>query len=228
MSEVEWLRSSEIEAMLLCAGNAVTDRKLSLFVAACCRRIWHILTDARCRQAVEIIERYADKQAKLRELKAVEPEVTAAREEARAGLPGTGPALSATFAVGCAIKRPGKNLAANISNIAFDTATLCGWAVSQAGGPVKDAEHASQAAVIRDLFVNPFHPVSFASAWRTDTAVSLAQQMYESRDFGAMPILADALQDAGCDSEAILSHCRDATQVHVRGCWVTDLVLGKS
>jgi hypothetical protein len=51
--------------------------------------------------------------------------------------------------------------------------------------------------------------------------------MYESRKFGAMPILADALQDAGCDSEDILHHCRDNDQLHVRGCWVVDLVLGK-
>jgi len=51
--------------------------------------------------------------------------------------------------------------------------------------------------------------------------------MYESRDFSAMPILANALQDAGCDNEEVLNHCRDANQVHVRGCWVVDLVLGK-
>ena len=64
-------------------------------------------------------------------------------------------------------------------------------------------------------------------AWRTDTALSLARQMYESRDFSAMPILADALQDAGCDSDDILNHCRGPGP-HVRGCWVVDLVLGKS
>jgi hypothetical protein len=52
--------------------------------------------------------------------------------------------------------------------------------------------------------------------------------MYESRDFGAMPILADALQDAGCTSDDILKHCRDAHATHVRGCWVVDLVLGKA
>jgi hypothetical protein len=51
--------------------------------------------------------------------------------------------------------------------------------------------------------------------------------MYESRDFSAMPILADALQDAGCDNDDILSHCRDTSLTHVRGCWVVDLVLGK-
>ena len=63
-------------------------------------------------------------------------------------------------------------------------------------------------------------------AWRTHTAVSLAQQMYESREFSAMPILADALQDAGCDNEELLAHCRDPRGVHARGCWVIDLVVG--
>ena len=81
---------------------------------------------------------------------------------------------------------------------------------------------------LRDIFGNPFRPVTFSPEWRTDTAVALARQMYESRDFSAMPILADALQDAGCDSDDILAHCRDPKQVHVRGCWVVDLVLGKS
>jgi hypothetical protein len=55
----------------------------------------------------------------------------------------------------------------------------------------------------------------------------LAKGMYDSRDFSPMPILADALQDADCDSEDILNHCRDPNQVHVRGCWVVDFVLGK-
>ena len=79
---------------------------------------------------------------------------------------------------------------------------------------------------LRDIFGNPFRPVALAPAWRTDTAVSLARAMYESREFSAMPILADALQDAGCDEPAILDHCRQPGE-HVRGCWVVDLVLGK-
>ena len=87
-------------------------------------------------------------------------------------------------------------------------------------------ERASQTALVRDIFGNPFRPVAFAPAWRTDTVKSLAAQMYESRDFSAMPILADALQDAGCDSTDILAHCR-SNGPHVRGCWVVDLVLGR-
>jgi hypothetical protein len=84
-------------------------------------------------------------------------------------------------------------------------------------------------ALVRDVYgPDPFRPVTFDPAWRSDTAVSLARGMYDSRDFAAMPILADALQDAGCDRDDMLSHCRDPQQVHVRGCWVVDLVLGKS
>ena len=79
----------------------------------------------------------------------------------------------------------------------------------------------------RDIFGNPFRPLTFAKSWRTDTAATLAKQMYDARDFSAMPILADALQDAGCDNEGILAHCREPQQTHVRGCWVVDLVLGK-
>jgi hypothetical protein len=85
-----------------------------------------------------------------------------------------------------------------------------------------------QTDLLRDIFGNPFRPVAFSPAWRTSDAVALARTMYESREFGAMPILADALQDAGCDNTDILDHCRDPKQVHVRGCWVCDLVLGKS
>jgi hypothetical protein len=85
---------------------------------------------------------------------------------------------------------------------------------------------ARQSALFHDLFGNPLHPVAFSLEWRTDTAVVLAEQMYESCEFSAMPILADALQDAGCDSADILDHCR-GDGPHVRGCWVIDLVLGK-
>ena len=74
---------------------------------------------------------------------------------------------------------------------------------------------------------DPYRPVAFDLAWRTATAVGLAERMYDSRDFSAMPILADALEDAGCDHPDVLAHCR-GDGPHVRGCWVVDLVLGKA
>jgi hypothetical protein len=88
------------------------------------------------------------------------------------------------------------------------------------------AEPLAWRPLLYDVFGNPFRPVTFDPEWRTDTAVALARQMYESREFSAMPILADALQDAGCDNTDILAHCRDEGATHVRGCWVVDLVLG--
>jgi hypothetical protein len=81
--------------------------------------------------------------------------------------------------------------------------------------------------LIRDIFGNPFRPISFLPEWRTSTVLALAQGIYEERAIDRMPILADALQDCGCDNEDILNHCRDEKATHVRGCWVVDLVLGK-
>jgi hypothetical protein len=92
-------------------------------------------------------------------------------------------------------------------------------------GPGLNVEQ--QVAAIRDIFGNPFQPVEFSPEWRTDTAVTLAKQMHKAREYSAMPILADALQDAGCDNEDVLTHCRDANMSHICGCWVVDLVLGK-
>jgi hypothetical protein len=83
-------------------------------------------------------------------------------------------------------------------------------------------------ALIRDIYgPNPFHPVAFDPSWRTEAVVGLARGMYESRDFTPLPVLADALEDAGCAHPDILAHCRGPGP-HVRGCWVVDLVLGKA
>ena len=84
------------------------------------------------------------------------------------------------------------------------------------------------ADLLRDVAGNPFRLINFAPAWRTVNATLLAQSMYDSRDFSAMPILADALQDAGCDDADVMNHCRDPHATHVRGCWVVDLILGKA
>jgi hypothetical protein len=81
-------------------------------------------------------------------------------------------------------------------------------------------------AIFHDIFGNPFRAVAFNPSWRTTDALGVARAMYAARDFAAMPILADALEDAGCDSADVLAHCR-GDGPHVRGCWVVDLILGK-
>lgn len=83
-----------------------------------------------------------------------------------------------------------------------------------------------QCAWLRCLFGNPFRPADFDSDWRTSAVVALATGLDEDRAFQHLPVLADALEDAGCDHADILAHCR-GDGPHVRGCWVVDLVLGK-
>jgi hypothetical protein len=83
------------------------------------------------------------------------------------------------------------------------------------------------AHLLRDIFGNPFRPISFDPSWRTSTAVALAEGVYADRAFSRLPILADALEDAGCDAAELLAHLRGDSP-HVRGCWALDLVLGKA
>ena len=81
--------------------------------------------------------------------------------------------------------------------------------------------------LLREIFGNPFRTPEFDPRWRTSDVVGLARAIYEEKAFERMPILADALMDAGCEDDAIVGHCRgDGT--HARGCWVLDLVLGKT
>ena len=79
-----------------------------------------------------------------------------------------------------------------------------------------------QAALLREIFGNPFRLLSRESHWTTPTVLSLADSIYENRDFDRLPLLADALEEAGCDNADILAHCRGPGP-HVRGCWVVDL-----
>ena len=81
-----------------------------------------------------------------------------------------------------------------------------------------------QHAVFRDIVGDPAHPATFDPRWRTSDVIGVARGIYEEKAFIRLPILADALMDAGCEDESIISHCRSKGP-HVRGCWVVDLVL---
>ena len=87
-------------------------------------------------------------------------------------------------------------------------------------------EREAQAALLRDIFGDPFPPPAFDDAWRTPDLTALAEGIYRDKAFDRMPELADALEAAGCHDAAILGHCR-GPGLHARGCWVLDLVLGK-
>jgi hypothetical protein len=205
MTEAEWLACNEPEAMLsFCQHNARSARKSRLFAVACCRLIWDTLNE-RDQHAVDVSERYADGQASEEEFRAI------MFFSLRGYLDPKGWVVAAARSAGGWLHE--RSLIEHFANLNSPTSIAAGLDVA--------------VGLIRDIFGNPFRPLTFSPSWRTDTALSLTRQMYESRDFSAMPILADALQDAGCDSDDVLSHCRALEQAHVRGCWVADLVLGK-
>jgi hypothetical protein len=91
----------------------------------------------------------------------------------------------------------------------------------------KRAERAAQAALVRDIFGNPFGPVSINPSWLTPAVKALARAIYEERTFTDLPVLADALEEGGCTNDAVLSHLRGPGP-HCRGCWPVDLILNKS
>jgi hypothetical protein len=161
------------------------------------------MTDPRSRKAVEAAEAFADG--------------TVTRKELRTA------SIGATNAAGDGVYDV-YNMAVIVTRSTDVTLSgyLAATAANHTGGDL-----APYSDLLRDIFGNPFRPVEFDAAWRTSTVVALAEGIYAERAFDRMPILADALQDAGCDNEDVLSHCRDTSLTHVRGCWVVDLMLGK-
>jgi hypothetical protein len=223
MTEDEWRAFSHPEPMLIALGETVTERKCRLLACACCRRIWHLMTDERVREAIKVAEQLADGLATQRQRKAA---YVLTREIQSTANPSTDYRAFSTAMCAHFTLNPAANRQAAIMNIAGDTANAVGYAVEHCEDRSKDAEHAAQSELVRDLFSSPLRLVALDLKWRTDIVLSLASQMYDLREFSAMPILADTLQDAGCDNTDILDHCRGPGQ-HVRGCWVVDLILGK-
>jgi len=197
------------------------DRKARLFAAACCRQVWHLL-DVRGRNAVEAVERYADGMASNEELASASLAAFGVYEAELGGAGAIdGPAGTAAYF----LTRSAPLVGADGRLLPFDSVRK---AVIQVVKTVRECRIAPGrvASLLRDTIGNPFRPVPLNPAWLTATVVSLAQQMYRSRDFSPMPILADAMQDAGCDNADILNHCR-SDGLHVRGCWAVDLLMGK-
>ncbi len=219
MTEEEWLICQEPYGMLEYLKIRSTNRQSRLFACACCRRIWNLITIPAFREAVEIAEDYSDGLVALKVCKSANRRLSKIYRGSEIRTDCYRHASHA--ALKCLNKDVGWHPSSRYS--AIQAACASADADSQ---HTKATEEAAQVDLLRDIFGNPFRPVAFDPNWRTATAVGLARTMYDARHFNAMPILADALQDAGCEDAAILGHCRDADGVHVRGCWVVDLVLG--
>jgi hypothetical protein len=91
---------------------------------------------------------------------------------------------------------------------------------------IRQRELRMHAGLLRDVVGSPFRQVALEGAWLTPSVVALARSIYEKGDFGGLPILADALEEAGCSRSAILLHCRQEGP-HIRGCWAVDLILAR-
>jgi hypothetical protein len=256
MTPEQWFAESNPDALLMLVGPypmhweadaarrtpPATRRQLRLFAVACARMAWDVLpTDAR--SAVLISERFAEGRASESDLRAAGvrlPEV-----------PVTFPQHAASAAAWSSLTVRDRTVVARVAVDALwspiEAARSAAKAVAgRAAGPappghtsaIRDwhttwnntflAARATQAAFARDIFPPPAYTPRLARDWLTSTVVALARGMDASGDFSAAPILADALQDAGCDDETVLQCCRVAGNVHVRGNWVVDLVLGRS
>jgi hypothetical protein len=204
------------------------DRKVRLFAVACCRRVWHLLKDERSREAVEVSERYADGQASAEDLERADLDAMSALDEictarnydirellrkAPLSFPRGAPA--------------GIRWACSAAWTASEKAERAAWT---AEGIANTNELAANSDLLRCIFSNPFHPQPrldpSISSWNDGTVSKLAQAIYSDSAFDRLPVLADALEDAGCANESILFHLRHPGP-HTRGCWAVDLILGK-
>lgn len=102
----------------------------------------------------------------------------------------------------------------------------CQWATPE-NNDIDESTHQCQLA--KEIFPNPYAEIVFDAAWlkwNDGTVSKLAHAIYDDRHFEDLPVLGDALEEAGCSDPLILNHCRSETE-HVRGCWVVDLMTGR-
>jgi hypothetical protein len=251
MTEAQWLACTSPHELLHHIRATASHRKLRLFACACCRPLLGKVEKVSMKQKLTAAERFADGLISAEKFHPVFSHRHDDRERTgrlrgvtRFAFDSLGwrdaeqPNWDFDPLTEALVERPwepgeyAEHFTNRVCLHALHARTLLACDRDHEGSATEgfremmEAIRAEYAVVFRDIFGNPFRPVTFSQEWRTDTVVALARQMYDSRAFDRMPILADALQDAGCDSEDVLDHCRGEGP-HVRGCWVVDLVLGK-
>ena len=216
MTEAYWHVCTDPTPMLAFLRGRASGRKLRLFACACARRVWDRL-DAPGRWAIQAAERSAEGEGPDGELWAAHAEAYQSALQAVSGWGANRRHDLARFAAASSAARDAAEAAATVSldQLRLDDAELR-----------RPVEETAQVSAIRCVIGDPFRPVAVDPGWLTSTVLTLAQQAVEKREFDVLPILADALQDAGCDNDAVLAHCRGSA-CHCPGCWVVDLLLGK-
>jgi hypothetical protein len=245
MDETRWLAAANPMHLLAFARRDLRAtrtkagrRKLRLFACGCCRRVWPALRPDQ-RAVVEAVERAADGRATQADVErawattqqgVLIPVVAGLLRGVLWRLMGWPPAAPSPpppppptqpASVAALLARVSHRQAWVVANVWRAAAAAD---LTAARGTKPADEKRVQADLVRCLFGNPFRPPKFDPAWRTSTAIGLARAIYGEIAFDRLPILADALEDAGCDDEYLLRHCR-VDAVHARGCWAVDLVL---
>jgi hypothetical protein len=240
MTEQEWLACTDPEPMLalLRLARRPGGRKLRLFACACARRAWHLLTREPPRAAVEAAERCADGLAGPEELRQGWSAVRKALSMAPLHTPWEAALTAALYAATPDTCLPEGAAGAAANALSRDPRLRRPYhpLTSKAGEPSGcPSERASQCALLRDLFT-PFGAAEVSASCLTwdGTVARLAAAVYEERvlpsgelDLARLAVLADALEEAGCDQPDLLAHLRGPGP-HVRGCWAVDLLLGKA
>jgi hypothetical protein len=243
MTEAEWLACGDPRPMVPHLGRAAGDRKLRLFAFACVRRLWDKVPAEGLKHAVEASERHADGLIDERELGAAITAANRARPSrsgvARAAYdaarytPGLGfsgvhwdsvTMLLARAAADAAVPNVPPTARSYVEGGRVVTVEFPMGRARRKWNARRDAESAAHCDLIREVFGNPFRPVTPDPSWRTAAVVDLAETVYNDRAFDRLPELAATLEHAGCTSADVLAHCR-ARGPHVRGCWVVDLLL---
>jgi hypothetical protein len=218
MTENEWLSWDQDPGELFnVVRDQVSDRKLRLFACACARQVLSELTDERSRQAIPKGELLADGLISSEQAMAAVVEANAAVMDAAAA--------HGTFSTPAHLAVAAKYTIAKSGLIAFAAANRAACARPD----MKKQVQQTQCSLFRDIVCNPFRPVAVALhwlQWNDGTVLKLTQAIYDERAFDRLPILADALEEAGCTEANILTHCR-GPRPHARGCWVIDLLLGR-
>jgi hypothetical protein len=228
MDETTWNRCDRLYEMFAFAQDELSDRKRRLFAVACCRRGLHLMPKD-SRDALAVAERYAlgleseeslEKAEMLAFLAHLDARERAVVVDAENVLPWSRATELITQAVNLAT---GHGLYAS-----FDAADHARRAIAEgAGWPGEQAEELGQCRLLREV-VGPtlFRRTRIDPRWlrADDRAVVRVAEEIVAGAVEFYPILGDALEDAGCNDPAILTHCRDHAE-HVRGCWLVDLLL---
>jgi hypothetical protein len=219
-----WQSCSTPSRLLDFLSGRITARKLRLFACACCRSVWHLIQETDSRNAVLTSEQYADDRAKLEDLLELRRRADAAATLAwELWDDGTPAALDAAAAA--ASEDP-----LMAANLASDYAARAAQVDADDDQTAWKNEQRRQCCFLRDLVGDPWHCPSridqFLLDWGSGTVLRMAKSVYDDRHFEDLAILADALEEAGCQDAEILAHCR-GPGLHVRGCWVVDLILSK-